>query len=91
MLPDEQVVYGDVAELRLGAVGPQQAEPVLRGDHVVRVDAGFGPIQNAEELLQLVGAQRVNVLPHDGSFTLITVQPRPAELTLTAVITSEVT
>lgn len=91
MLPDEQVVDGHVAELRLGAVGSQQAEPVLRGDHVLRVDGGFGPVQNAEELLQLVGAQRVNVLPHDRSFPLLTVLTRPAELTLAAVKTCEVT
>lgn len=91
MLPDEEVVDGDVAELRLCAVGSQQAQPVLCGDDVIRVDGGFGPIQNVQELLQLSGAQRVNVLPHNGSFALVTARPRPAELTLATVITSKVT
>ncbi len=91
MLPDEEVVDGDVAELRLGAVGSQQAQPVLCGDDVFGVDGGFGQIQNVQELLQLTGAQRVNVLPHNGSSALVTVQPRPAEFTLAAVIPSKVT
>lgn len=91
MLPDEEVIDGDVVELRLGAVGSQQAQPVLCGDDVFRVDGGFGLIQDVQELLQLSGAQRVNVLPHNGSFALVTARPRPAEFALATVITSKVT
>ncbi len=91
VLPDEEVVDGDVAELRLGAVGSQQAQPVLCGDDVFEVDGGFGQIQNVQELLQLTGTQRVNVLPHNGSSALVTVRPGPAQLTLAAVIPSKVT
>ena len=50
MLPDEEVVDGDVGDLRLGAGGPQEAHPVLGGDDVVRVDGDLGQLQNGQEL-----------------------------------------
>lgn len=37
MEPHEEIVYAAVGDLRLGPIGPQQAEPVLGGDHVVGV------------------------------------------------------
>lgn len=90
MLPDEEVIYGDVAELWFCAVGSQQAEPVLSGDHIIGMNGGFAEIQCVQKLLQLFRTQRVNVFPQHRSFTLVTVQPRPAELALATVIAGKV-
>lgn len=91
MLPDKKVVDGDIAELRIVLVGPQQAEPVLSGNDVDWVDGGFSPAQSIQELLQLGWTQRVDVLPHNSCFPLVTVRSCPAKLTLTTVKPSKIT
>ena len=91
MLPDKEVVDGDVGELGLGSIGSQEAQPVLRGDDIVWVGGGLGQLQHIQELLELSWCQRVNVLPHHWSFSLVTVWSCPAKLTLATVKASKVT
>lgn len=90
MLPDEEVVDGDVCDLRLGAVWSQETQPVLGGDDVVRVGGGLSQLQDVEELLELLGGQGVDVLPHHRGFPLVTVCSGPAKLTLTTVVPCKV-
>ena len=45
MLPDEEVVNGDISNLGLSAVGAQQTEPVFRCDDVVGVRGSLGLVQ----------------------------------------------
>lgn len=91
MLPDKEVVDGDVGDLGLGSVWSQESQPVLRGDDVVRVGGGLGQFQSVEELLQLLGGQGVDVLPHHRGFPLVTVWSGPAKFTLTTVVPCKVT
>ena len=37
MEPHKEIVNAAVGDLWLGPIGPQEAQPVLRGDHVVGV------------------------------------------------------
>lgn len=90
MLPDEEVVDGDVGKLRLGSVWSQQSKPVLRSDHIVRVNGGLGQIQSIQEVLELLRGQGVNVLSHHWNFSLVTVRSGPSKLTLAAVKTSKI-
>lgn len=90
MLPDEEVVDGDVGKLGLGSVWTQESQPVLGGDHIVWMDGGLGQFQSVQELLEFVRGQRVNVLTYNRSFPLVTVCSSPTKFTLTTVITGKV-
>lgn len=91
MLPHKEVIDGDVGKLWLGSIRSQESQPVLCGNNIVRVDGGLGQLQDIQELLQLFGGQRVNVLPHHRGFPLVAVWPRPAKFTLATVVTCKVT
>lgn len=91
MLPDKEVINGDVGNLWLGSIWSEESEPVLSGDDVVWVDAALGQFQSIQELLELFGGQGVDILPHNGSFPLVTVWSYPAKLALAAIITCKVT
>lgn len=91
MLPDEQVVHGDVAKACLVGLAVDQAEPVLGGDDVLRVYGAFGTLQHFQEDLPLLHTQRQDVLPYHRRFAQIAIGPCPAKLTLATVVTSEVT
>lgn len=90
MLPYEEVIDRDVGDLWLGSIGPQQSQPVLCGYHVVGVDGVLGQFQSIQELLELHGGQRVDVLTHHRGFPLVTVGSGPSELALPAVVTRKV-
>lgn len=90
MLPYEEVVDRDVGDLWLGSIGPQQSQPVLRGYHIVGVDGVLGQFQSIQELLELHGGQRVDVLAHHRGLPLIAVGSGPSELALPAVVTRKV-
>lgn len=91
MLPHKEVVDGNVGNLWLGSIRSQESQPVLGGNNVVRVDGGLGQFQSVQELLELLGCQGVDVLPHHSSFPLVTVGSGPAKFALATVITCEVT
>lgn len=44
MEPHKKVINAAVGDLWLGASGPEQAQPVLRGDHVVGVHGPLGEV-----------------------------------------------
>lgn len=90
MLPHKVVVDGDIGELWLRAIGSQEAQPMLGGDHKVWVRGVLGQVQRVQELLALSGTQRVDVLTHHRDLWLLAVRTRPAELTLSAVRTRKV-
>lgn len=90
MLPDEEVVDGDIGKLGLGSIWSQHSEPVLRGDHIIWVNGGLSQVQSVQELLELFRGQGVDVLPHHWSFSLVTVRSGPAKFTLSTVITWKV-
>lgn len=46
MLPDKEVVDGDVSKLWLGSIRSQQSQPVLCGNHIVWVDGGLSKFQS---------------------------------------------
>ena len=91
VLPDEEIIDGDVGDLGLSPVWSQQSQPVLGGNDVVWVGGGLSQLQGVEELLELLGGQGVDVLPHHGSFPLVTVWSGPTEFTLTTVMPCKVT
>lgn len=91
MLPCKEVVDGNIGELGLGSIGPQQAQPVLCGDDIVWVGGVLGPVQHIQKLLKLSWSQRVDVLPHHRGFTYVTVWSCPAKLTLATVEATKVT
>lgn len=91
MLPDEEVINGNVGKLWLSPVWSQQTQPVLCGNHVVWMDGVLSQIQNIQEVLNFPAGKGVDVLPHHRSFSLVTVWTSPAELTLTTIIASKVT
>lgn len=73
MLPDKQVVDGDVGDLGLGSIWTQESQPVLCGNDIVWVDGGLSQFQSIEELLELLRGQGVDVLPQHRGFPLVTV------------------
>lgn len=85
MLPDEEVVDGDVGHLRLSAVGTQESQPVLGGDDIVRVGGGLGQLHRVQEVQELHGGQGEDVFPHHGGLPLIAVGAGPAKFALAAV------
>lgn len=87
MLPDKEVVDGDVSKLGLSSIWSQESQPVLGGNDVVWLGGGLRQLQDIEELLELLGGQGVDVLPHNSSFPLVTVWSGPAKFALTTVIT----
>lgn len=91
MLPDEEVIDGDVGNLGLSSIWSQESQPVLGGNHVVWVNGGLSQFQSIQELLELFRGQRVDVLTYHGSFPLVTAWSGPAKLTLTTVISCKVT
>lgn len=91
MLPDEEVVDGDVGNLRLSSVGSQESQPVLGGDDIVWVGGGLGQLHRIQEVQKLLGGQGEDVSPHHGGLPLITVCSGPAKFTLAAVEARKVT
>lgn len=85
MLPDEEVVDGDVGHLRLRPVGTQESQPVLGGDDVVWVGGGLGQLHGVQEVQELLGGQGEDVFPHHGGLPLIAVGAGPAKFALAAV------
>ncbi|TNN67065.1 Glypican-6 [Liparis tanakae] len=67
------------------------SQPMLGGDDVVWLGGGLGQLQDVEELLQLCGGQRVDVLPLHGGFPLVTVGSGPAEFALPTGLLSTLT
>lgn len=90
MEPHKKVVHAAVGDLRLGSVGAKQPQPVLCGDHIVGVGARLRQVQGTQELLPLLGSQRVDVPPQDRWLLLITAGASPAELAASTIITSKV-
>lgn len=90
MLPYKEVVDRDVGDLRLGSIGPQQSQPVLRGYHIVGVDGVLGQFQSIQELLELHRGQRVDVLTHHRGLPLVAVGSGPSKFALSAVVTRKV-
>lgn len=90
MLPYKEVVDRDVGDLRLGSIGPQQSQPVLRGYHIVGVDGVLGQFQSIQELLELHRGQRVDVLTHHRGLSLVAVGSGPSKFALSAVVTRKV-
>lgn len=90
MLPDEEIVDGDIGKLGLGSIWSQQSKPMLRGDHIIWVNGGLSQIQSVQKLLELFGGHGVDVLPHHWSFSLVTVRSSPAKFTLSTVIACKV-
>lgn len=91
MLPDKEVVDGDVGNLWLSSIWSQESQPVLGGNHILWVGGGLSQFQSIEELLKLFRGQGVDVLPHHRGFPLVTVWSGPSKFTLTTVIPSKVT
>lgn len=90
MLPHKEVVDGDVGHLRLSSIRSQEAEPVLGGNNIIWVNGVLGQFQRIEEFQELIGGQRVDVLPNHRGFPLVTVGTSPAKFTLAAVVTCKV-
>ena len=63
---------------------------MLRGDHVVRVWGVLRKVQGAQELLPLLSGQRMDILPDNQWFLLITVGAGPAKLAVSTVIAGKV-
>lgn len=91
MLPDEEVVDGDVGNLGFSSIWSQKSQPVLRGNDIVRVGGGLSQFQSTEELLELFRGQGVDVLPHHRGFPLVTVWSGPSKFTQTTVVPCKVT
>lgn len=91
MLPDKEVIDGDVGNLGLSSIWSQESQPVLGGNDIVWVGGGLSQFQNIEEVLKLLRGQRVDVLPHHRGFPLVTVWSGPAKFTLTTVMPCKVT
>lgn len=91
MLPDKEVVDGDVGNLGVSPIWSQESQPVLGGNDIVWVGGGLRHLQDIEELLELCRRQGEDVLPYHRGFPLVTVCSGPAKFTLTAVIPCKVT
>lgn len=91
MLPDEEVVDGDVGHLWLSSVGTQESQPVLGGDDIVWVGGGLGQLHRIQEVQQLLGGQGEDVFPHHGGLPQIAVGSGPAKFALAAVEARKVT
>lgn len=91
MLPDKEVIDGDVGNLGLSSIWSQESQPVLGGNDIVWVGGGLGQLQNIEELLELLWGQGVDVLPHHRGFPLVTVRSGPAKFAQTTVMPCKVT
>lgn len=88
MEPHKEIVNAAVGDLGLGPVGPQEAEPVLRGDHIVGVCGVLCEVQGIQELLPLLKGQGMDILPDHQGFPVIAVRagpPKPAESTVVAI------
>lgn len=90
MEPYKEVVNAAVGDLWLRPVGPEQTQPVLRGDHIVGVCGVLREVQGTQELLPLLRRQKVNVPSHDQRFLLVTVGASPAKFAVSTVIASKV-
>lgn len=91
MLPDKEVVDGDVGHLRLSSIGSEESQPVLGGNDIVWVGGGLGQLHRIQEVQEFLGGQGEDVFPHHGGFPLITVCSGPAKFTLAAVEARKVT
>lgn len=91
MLPDKEVVDGDVGHLRLSSIGSQESQPVLGGNDIVWMGGGLGQLHRIQEVQELLGGQGEDVFPHHGGLPLITVCSGPAKFTLAAVEARKIT
>lgn len=91
MLPDKEVIDGDVGNLGLSSIWSQESKPVLGGNDIVWMCGGLRQFKNVKELLELFRGQGVDVPPDHRCFPLVTVWSGPAKFTLTTVVPCKVT